>query len=196
MISRSMRFSPKQSLSVTTSAQRRGSPRLPQPANGWHIVQACSDGRSAHGTCVRTSAMPYFLGIDGGGTKTRCVLGDATVVLATAMSGGSNIIRQDEQQAREALHSAIEQVCAAARISSGQVSAICVGAAGAARQETAEAMRGIVAKIIPELPPTRIDIVGDTEIALESAFGKGPGVIAIAGTGSIVYGRAADGRTA
>jgi glucosamine kinase len=140
--------------------------------------------------------MPYYLGIDGGGTKTRSVLGDATVVLATAMSGGSNIVRHGEQQAREALHSAIEQVCAAARISSGQISAVCVGAAGAARPEIAEAMRGIVAKVIPELPPTRIDIVGDTEIALESAFGKGPGVIAIAGTGSIVYGRAADGRIA
>jgi len=34
------------------------------------------------------------------------------------------------------------------------------------------------------------------EIALDSAFGKGPGVIVIAGTGSIAYGRDAKGRTA
>ena len=38
-------------------------------------------------------------------------------------------------------------------------------------------------------------MVGDSEIALEAAFGAGPGVIAIAGTGSIVYGRDAAGRT-
>jgi glucosamine kinase len=160
-----------------------------------HCTSMFGEAKRA-GTCVRTSPMPYYLGIDGGGTKTRCVLGDADVVLATAMSGGSNIVRHGERQAREALRTVIEQVCAAARISPGQVSAICVGAAGAARPEIADAMRGIVAKAIPELPPTRIDIVGDTEIALESAFGNGPGVIAIAGTGSIVYGRAADGRTA
>ncbi len=33
-------------------------------------------------------------------------------------------------------------------------------------------------------------------IALEAAFGSGPGVIVIAGTGSIAYGRNAEGQTA
>jgi glucosamine kinase len=140
--------------------------------------------------------MPYYLGIDGGGTKTRCVLADETTVLATAMSGGSNIVRLGEQRAREALHSSIRQVCAAARILPGQISAICMGAAGAARPEIAEKIRGIIARLIPELTPTRIEVVGDTEIALESTFGNGPGVIAIAGTGSIVYGRDGNGHTA
>jgi N-acetylglucosamine kinase-like BadF-type ATPase len=53
--------------------------------------------------------MPYYLGIDGGGTKTRCLLADETTVLAKAMTGGSNIVRLGEQQAREALHSAIRR---------------------------------------------------------------------------------------
>jgi N-acetylglucosamine kinase-like BadF-type ATPase len=58
--------------------------------------------------------MPYYLGIDGGGTKTRCVLADETTVLAKSMTGGSNIVRLGETQAREALHAAIKQVCATA----------------------------------------------------------------------------------
>jgi len=39
-------------------------------------------------------------------------------------------------------------------------------------------------------------VVGDMEIALQAALGAGPGVIVIAGTGSIAYGRDAQGRTA
>jgi N-acetylglucosamine kinase-like BadF-type ATPase len=148
--------------------------------------------------------MPYYLGIDGGGTKTRCLLADETTVLAKAMTGGSNIVRLGETQAREALHTAIRQACATARISPDQIRAVCIGAAGAARPEIAAKIRSILAELIPELIPeinpesarTNIEVVGDTEIALEAAFGAGPGVIAIAGTGSIAYGRDAAGRTA
>jgi glucosamine kinase len=144
--------------------------------------------------------MAYYLGIDGGGTKTRCVLGDEMTVLATAMSGGSNIVRLGETQAREALHTAIRQVCAAANISPVQLRAICIGAAGAARPEIAAKIRSILVELISgiarEIPLTKIEVVGDMTIALEAAFGAGPGVIAIAGTGSIVYGRDANGHTA
>jgi glucosamine kinase len=144
--------------------------------------------------------MAYYLGIDGGGTKTRCVLGDEMTVLASATSGGSNIVRLGEAQAREALHAAVRQVCAAANISPAQIGAVCIGAAGAARPEMAAKIRSILAELIsgiaPEIPLTKIEVVGDMTIALEAAFGAGPGVVAIAGTGSIVYGRDANGHTA
>ena len=139
--------------------------------------------------------MPYYLGIDGGGTKTRCALADETTILATAMSGGSNMIRLGETQAREALHAAVRQVCATAKIAPAQIRAICIGAAGAARPEIAAKISSILAELAPEAV-TKIEVVGDTVIALEAAFGPGPGVIAIAGTGSIVYGRDASGRIA
>src|ERR1700674_3333533 len=144
--------------------------------------------------------MAYYLGIDGGGTKTRCVLADETMVLATAMSGGSNVVRLGETQAREALHTGVRQVCATANISPAQISAICIGAAGADRPEIAATIRGILVELISEIAPevalTKIEVVGDMTIALEAAFGAGPGVIAIAGTGSIAYGRDANGHTA
>ena len=139
--------------------------------------------------------MPYYLGIDGGGTKTRCLLADETTVLADAMTGGSNIVRLGETQAREALHAAVRQVCATAKIAPAQIHAICIGAAGAARPEIAAKISSILADLAPEAV-TKIEVVGDTVIALEAAFGPGPGVIAIAGTGSIVYGRDASGRIA
>lgn len=139
--------------------------------------------------------MGFYLGIDGGGTKTRCVLGNETAVLATAVSGGSNIVRLGEAQARESLHAAVRQVCAMAKITAGQIDAVCIGAAGAARPEIAAKVRSILAEIgLQSAAP--VEVVGDAAIALEAAFGSGPGVIAIAGTGSIVYGRDASGHTA
>jgi N-acetylglucosamine kinase-like BadF-type ATPase len=139
--------------------------------------------------------MAYYLGIDGGGTKTRCVLATESGVLAKAMTGGSNLVRLGEAQARESLRAAVYQVCAAARISPAQVGAICIGAAGAARPEIADKIRAIFAELIPA-PAANIEVVGDAVIALEAAFGASPGVIAIAGTGSIVYGRDSAGRIA
>jgi N-acetylglucosamine kinase-like BadF-type ATPase len=135
--------------------------------------------------------MSFYLGIDGGGTKTRCALGDEAAVLATSVSGGSNVVRVGEAQAREALHTAVRQACADAKISPEEIRAICIGAAGAARPE----MAAMVRRILAELTPATVEIVGDMVIALEAAFGSGPGVIAIAGTGSIVHGRDATGHT-
>jgi N-acetylglucosamine kinase-like BadF-type ATPase len=166
------------------------------------IVQVCSTTTSSDDslgcTYVRTSAMAYYLGIDGGGTKTRCLLADETNVLAKEMatSGGSNIVRLGEQPARQALRAAMRQACASAKINPNRIRAVCIGAAGAARPEITAKIRSILRELVPEIPAEKIEVVGDSVIALEAAFGAGPGVIAIAGTGSIVYGRNANGDTA
>jgi glucosamine kinase len=139
--------------------------------------------------------MAFFLGIDGGGTKTRCVLADETTVVAKSMTGGCSVIRHGEQQAREALHSAIGQVCTTGKIPLERIGGICIGVTGAARPEIAGKIRGIVSEMVPGLSAAKIEVIGDNVIALEAAFGTGAGVITIAGTGSIVYGRDADGKT-
>ena len=138
--------------------------------------------------------MAYYLGIDGGGTKTRCVIANETTILARAVSGGCNIIRLGEAKARESLHAAIRQACSVANISPDQIQNVCLGAAGAARPEIAAKLLSLLDELVPQLG-ARTEVVGDAVIALEAAFGAGSGVIAIAGTGSIVYGRDASGRT-
>ena len=135
--------------------------------------------------------MPYYLGIDGGGTKTTCAVGDETRLLATATAGPSNIVRVGEARARESLQQCVRQACSAAGISPTQVAHTCVGAAGAARPELAAIVREIVGEIIS----TTVDVVGDIQTALDAAFDMGPGVIVNAGTGSIAYGRDRQGRT-
>src|SRR5215471_12062865 len=136
--------------------------------------------------------MPYYLGIDGGGTKTTCAVGDDTQLLATATTGPSNIVRVGETRARESLIQSVHHACGAAGVAIEDVSRSCVGGSGAGRRDLAATVRRILAEILP----TPIDIVGDMEIALEAAFGLGPGVVVIAGTGSIAYGRDQHGITA
>jgi glucosamine kinase len=136
--------------------------------------------------------LTYFLGIDGGGTKTTCAVGDESHLLATATAGPSNIVRVGETQARQSLQQSVRQACAAAGITPAQVSHTCVGGSGAARPELAEIVRQSLAEILS----TPIDVVGDMQIALEAAFDTGPGVVVIAGTGSIAYGRDKHGTTA
>ena len=135
--------------------------------------------------------MPFYVGIDGGGTKTTCALGDEATLLATATAGASNIVRVGEATSRESLHTAIRQACAAAGITPQQVRSTCFGGAGAARPELARVVREIIAQLVP----TPIVVVGDMEIALEAVFALGPGVVVNAGTGSFAYGRDRQGRT-
>jgi N-acetylglucosamine kinase-like BadF-type ATPase len=136
--------------------------------------------------------VPYYLGIDGGGTKTTCAVGDEARLLATAIAGPSNLVRVGESQARQSLEQAVRQACAAAGITPAEVVRTCIGSSGAAHPESAARIRRILGAILP----TPIDVVGDMQIALEAAFDAGPGVIVIAGTGSIAYGRDAQGNTA
>jgi glucosamine kinase len=133
-----------------------------------------------------------FLGIDGGGTKTSCVIGDEYSLLGAGTSGGSNVVRVGERQARESLGAAIRQACAAANVNPTQIQRTCVGIAGGALAEISEVVR----RLISEFVSGQIEVVGDMVIAMEAAFGGGPGVIVIAGTGSIAYGRNSKGETA
>lgn len=140
---------------------------------------------------VKTKLVPYYLGIDGGGTKTTCAVGDESNLLATATAGPSNIVRVGEAIARESLQQSVRQACAAAGVTPAQILHTCVGGAGAARPELAEIVRRSLAEILS----TPIDVVGDMQIALEAAFDSGPGVIVNAGTGSFAYGRDQQGTT-
>jgi glucosamine kinase len=73
-----------------------------------------------------------------------------------------------------------------------QIKRTCAGMAGGARPEIA----GVVQRLLSEFISGEVEVVGDMVIAMEAAFGSGPGVIVIAGTGSIAYGRNAKGETA
>lgn len=136
--------------------------------------------------------MHFFLGIDGGGTKTRCLLGDEHSVLGSGSGSGCNIVRVGEACARDSLSGAIHEACVQAGVSPQQVTRTCAGVAGAADDGVASLVQRLLIGVIGGA----IEVIGDMEIALESAFGGGAGVIVVAGTGAIAYGRNNRGETA
>lgn len=136
--------------------------------------------------------MPFFLGIDGGGSKTRCLVGDKASVLGAGNASGCNVLRVGEACARNSLTSAIHEACVQAGISPRQIARSCAGVAGAADDGVAS----LVQRLLIEIVGGAIEVIGDMEIALESAFADGIGVVVIAGTGSIAYGRNGHGDTA
>lgn len=129
--------------------------------------------------------MAYFLGIDGGGTRTTAVLGDEHSVLAEATAGGSSITRLGEERTREALHKAVLDVCSMAGLQPSQLDRVVAGVAGASREQVSTALK----RILSDVTPAEIRIVGDMVIAHHAALGGDPGVIVLSGTGSIAYGR-------
>jgi N-acetylglucosamine kinase-like BadF-type ATPase len=129
--------------------------------------------------------MSYFLGIDAGGSKTDCAVGDDAVVLGRALGSSSKIQRVGEHDARAALHSTILQACHLAEIQPRKIRRVCIGIAGLSHPDIAGKIREMIAEIVPG----EIEVVGDNLIALEAACHGMPGMVVVAGTGSIAFGR-------
>ena len=136
----------------------------------------------------------YFLGFDGGGSKTASILADAEGrVVARANAGPSNPLRIGYARAWFALSEAGDRVLATAKICAGDIRAVCAGLGGAGRPGV---VRRVTTFLTGSYPNATIRVTTDLEIALEAAFGAGEGIILLAGTGSAAFGRDASGRTA
>lgn len=135
--------------------------------------------------------MTYYLGIDGGGTKTTCIVGDDSSELARADGTASNVIRVGDAAARDALRNAIRDVCAKAAVDPAQITRTVAGMAGAGGPQACQFIEGVLREVVGG----QIRVSTDAEIALYAAFGPGPGVIVIAGTGSIALARDDKGNT-
>ena len=133
----------------------------------------------------------HVLGIDAGGTKTVCMLADERGrVIAEARGGGANLQASGELEVEKVLHRVMDDALGERDI---RPSAICLGIAGVDREDDAAAVRGIMRRIGFK---TRTLVVNDALIALVAGAGDRPGVVVVAGTGSIAYGRDASGRAA
>ncbi len=134
--------------------------------------------------------MAYFVGLDSGGTKTECWLGDETRVLAVARAGTAKLTRVGPEVAAERLRALLVEVSVQAGVDLRRVSRTCVGMAGFSIAEARELAAGVVAGMVGG----EVEVCGDDEIALDAAFEGGKGILVIGGTGAVVLGRCSDGR--
>jgi len=133
----------------------------------------------------------HVLGLDAGGTKTVCLLADERgEVVARARGAGANLQAAGELAVEKVLHTVMEETLAERNI---MPSAICLGIAGVDREDDAAVIVGIMRRIGYK---AQFRVVNDALIALVAGAGDEPGVVIIAGTGSIAYGRNAGGEAA
>jgi len=124
----------------------------------------------------------YVLGVDGGGSATRAVVvsvdGEA---VSRGRSGPSNPITVGAERALASIRGAVDEAAEAAGVHRFQASRL--GIAGTDRSRLRQ-------ELLAGLPPSYGDaaIVSDAASALAGATGLRPGVVVIAGTGSIAYG--------
>jgi len=137
--------------------------------------------------------MHYVLGIDGGGTKTDCILMDeARRILSRTRSGPSNPMRVGFGGALASICEAIRSATQSARIPTGEIIALCAGLAGTGHPESQRKMRRLLEE---EFPAVTVQVCTDLELTL-AATADGAAIVLIAGTGSAAVGRDAAGRTA
>jgi N-acetylglucosamine kinase-like BadF-type ATPase len=125
------------------------------------------------------------VGVDGGGTKTRAVILDLNdQIIGEGVAGPSNPLRVGITNAAAAVREAIDNACEAAHVRRSDLIAAEIGLAGASRNELRARMR----EALISLGIREIIVVGDADIALYGATEGAPGLIVIAGTGSICCG--------
>ncbi|MDZ4799994.1 MAG: BadF/BadG/BcrA/BcrD ATPase family protein [Bryobacteraceae bacterium] len=130
--------------------------------------------------------MALFLGIDGGQSSTTAVIGDESGrVLGCGRGGPCNHVAASEGRAKffGAITGCVGQACAEAGLEPSTITfdAVCAGFSGGPADKEAY-LREL-------LPASHYLVTTDALIALSGATAGAPGIITIAGTGSISYGR-------
>ncbi len=137
--------------------------------------------------------MKLFLGVDGGQSSTTALIGDETGrILGAGVGGPCN--HAATQEGREKLERAVAACLAAACDQAGldagtiRFEVACLGMSGGPDDK-----REILAAL---LRAGKLIVTTDAVIALAGATPTGQGIIVVAGTGSMAFGRNARGDTA
>jgi len=124
--------------------------------------------------------MRYVLGLDGGGTKTECVLMDESRHVVTSSRGGpSNPMRVGFGGALAAVCDAARMAILTAKVSNDAVVSLCAGLAGTAYPESGRKMRVLLEE---EFPGKLVRVCTDMDLTLE-AIGDGAAIVLIGGNG-------------
>jgi N-acetylglucosamine kinase-like BadF-type ATPase len=135
----------------------------------------------------------YYLGVDGGQSSTTALIGDeAGRVVGYGRDGPCNHVSGDERitKFQKVIGNCVGQACAAAGLprQHNQFAAACFGFSGGA-EDKLDLIRQLFSV-------DKLTVTHDALIALSGATAGEPGIITIAGTGSICFGRNSAGKTA
>lgn len=124
--------------------------------------------------------MKYYLGVDGGGSKTYALIADEHgMIIGKGQSGNGNH-QTDYEEAKHSLRESVEMALNQAGLSQDEITFAYFGLAGADREVDYEILRPMLA----ELGLPKYDLNCDTVIALRAGTDRPYGVVLICGTGT------------
>lgn len=126
--------------------------------------------------------MDYIIGFDGGGTKTRCVIGDNKGnILADCSSGPSNHQSIGIEKTKETLNELLLLVLEKTNLSLTDISYIFLGLAGADLPSDFKLLNNMCKEIFGD---TKFEVVNDAWIIMRSGTDDAYGAVSIYGTGA------------
>ena len=134
--------------------------------------------------------MSVLVGVDAGGSHTEAVASDASLTPRGRYRGPRGAVTADTTGPQAEVIAAVTQR-ALDEAGFERADVVVVGAAGAGQGETRVAFAEALGAILG--PGVRVHVTTDAAITLEAAFPNQAGIVLIAGSGSIAYGRDADG---
>lgn len=134
--------------------------------------------------------MNFAIGVDGGGTWTRAVVVDQDGhELGRGETEGAVVTTHEPEAAAEAVRQAVDRALVNTSLSApGDI--LWAGLSGAGNDEARTAIEDALVK---SHVAEKIVVSTDVEVAFHDAFGFGPGIMLVAGTGSIAWARRPDG---
>jgi glucosamine kinase len=127
------------------------------------------------------------VGVDAGGTSTVVAASHDGVFTSTGRGGPANPSSLGAERSAEAIVATVRDVVGIA-----QPAALFVAAAGAGRDDARAALATALRSAFPATPLVAVE--DDTRVALRATLGDGPGVVLVAGTGSVAYAENGDRR--
>jgi glucosamine kinase len=134
------------------------------------------------------------IGVDGGGSKTRVIVADeAGTQLGEVVGPGSAVRPGHAEHSADVIATTVRDALASCEMTHVMPKVLSVGVAGVGREPERQALwQALTSRELAE----DVVIHTDISIALDDAFGEGPGVLLVSGTGSIAYGRGPSGQVA
>ena len=136
--------------------------------------------------------MKYLIGMDGGGTKTKCILTDINHnPLYETIGGPSNFLVIGTEIVSETILNLLNECVSSQKISPEVIESIVLGTTGGGRRNDAELLEKKIFEDAKRksLTINKFRVESDARIALEGSFSGKAGSILIAGTGSIMFGK-------
>ena len=132
------------------------------------------------------------IGIDGGGSKTRAIVADESGKTIVSVEGPGSAVRPGQAEASaDVVCALVKDALAAADMTHVMPKVVCVGVAGVGREHERQAFwQALQSREVAE----DVIVHADATVALDDAFGDGPGILLIAGTGSVAFGRSPAGQ--